>query len=184
MFTAKCSYIKKLLPPEEFERRMEDAIGLTLLARLRTNVKSTLFDDRPDRFGLDRYSVDHWVGSHPSIRPCDLSSDHDWEHWLTADRNDADFRWSMAPRPPLSSPFDMNFAVTNQTLARENDRIREVFFLAGHLIQWYTLYHEAPGTESWVWSWFPDGDRWRHGVEVHGSDVVYAVTEQYVDDKQ
>ena len=31
--------------------------------------------------GADRYAAEHWVHSHPSVRPCDLStSDYTWNY--------------------------------------------------------------------------------------------------------
>ena len=62
MWLAKCSYVKKLIDPEQFEAAME----------------SLEHDDGEEFLACDgrgRYSAEHWVHSHPSVKPCDLYTD-------------------------------------------------------------------------------------------------------------
>ncbi|GFH56386.1 hypothetical protein CTEN210_12862 [Chaetoceros tenuissimus] len=62
MWTAKCDYIQKLYDPYEFEERM-------------TNLYKEVLRFSCSNMGCDRYASEHWVHSHPSVKPCDLSDD-------------------------------------------------------------------------------------------------------------
>lgn len=74
--------------------------------RHRGVLTSRLFADRLDRFGLERYSTEHWIGSHPNIKPCDMAPLplHDW---LKGIATEADYAWASGPRqvdPPADNP--------------------------------------------------------------------------------
>jgi len=185
-FVASCEYVNKLLPPDEFEGRMKDVVIQLIFQRLRSQVTTSFFPDRMDYFGLDRYSIDFWIGSHPSLEPCDLT---DKEFGLQSWRKDADshnttppFHWAMAPRQN-GAPFDMKWIVKEKVMEDDSLRMREYSFLAGHLSRWYTLYEQGPESFSWVWLAMPDGLEWLRGHHTHGARVVEEVTAQYaVDD--
>jgi hypothetical protein len=86
MFTAKCSYVRQLLSPKVYEYQMTNhVIGKILLAKIRMKLTMSLIpklDRHPDYIGLDRYSIDYWISSHPHIHPCDLSDiNHNYEYW-------------------------------------------------------------------------------------------------------
>jgi hypothetical protein len=181
MFTATCSYVNKLLPPVDFERRMKEAIAQVLLAKLRLQVTTGIFSDRVDYLGLERYAMDHWIGSHPTVQPCDLSR-RGFDYWRNQDRNATDFDWSMAPRHGNIAFGDFNSTQKKRVLASTSLRRREHQFLSGHLLKWYALYEQAPPPDSWVWSWFPDGRLWQEGVTVHGARVVEALTAEFSND--
>jgi hypothetical protein len=36
----------------------------------------------------------------------------------------------------------------------------------------WRLYNDVPSRTSWIWKWFPDGERWREGAELYGKNVV------------
>lgn len=177
MFMAQCSYVRKLIPPQQFERRMEQAIETVMQLRLQGQLLTSLLDDRKDRFGLDRYSSEHWIGSHPDLRPCDCDpTKYMWTYLLKRKKPD-ELAWAIAPRakgsPDGVSPH-MKTLHTNKDL-----RIREYFLLAGNLIKWFSLYNQAPPPDSWAWTWYPDGEFWRSMVEQHGANAVQVVTEPY-----
>ncbi len=72
MWTAHCSYVKNLISPIDFEGRMNDTMD-----SLKKN--QTLFDEMfADKFfvnffiGLERFSSEHWIHSHPNVVPCDV----------------------------------------------------------------------------------------------------------------
>ena len=65
MWTAKCSYIKRLLPPlegGEYDKRKEASIVKFLKYRLWGLLTSTLLDDQVDYFGLGRYKLNWNTG--------------------------------------------------------------------------------------------------------------------------
>ncbi len=69
MFMARCEYVSKLIPPRAFPVAMG---RYTHSLRPRCSHKDfhTMMSE-PWNTGLKRYSLEHWLGSHPHIRPCD-----------------------------------------------------------------------------------------------------------------
>jgi len=66
MWTARCSYIRKLDRPDEFEQRMDDLMDNAL-----HHTEEEVLKPSVGQFvGSDRYAIDHWVTSHPSARLC------------------------------------------------------------------------------------------------------------------
>lgn len=178
MWTARCDYVRQLLPPHDFGNHQEQAITDLLWLRHRGILASRLFADRLDRFGLDRYSTEHWIGSHPTLQPCDMAA-APLRDWLKEDKDMHDLSWALAPRhegPPADPPSAQVMALfaTNTTARRE-----ELFYLAGRLRLWYSLYHSLPPADSWVWSWFPDGDYWRSRSHESGDLLFLYDTEGY-----
>ena len=167
MYTARCEYVKKLLPPEEFTARQEHAVADLLWLRYRGLLATQLFtDNRPDRFGLERYSIEHWIGSHPHLKPCDMAPSP-LRDWLKSDStaNEEHFEWKLGPRrhdPPADFPPS-----TITTMLDINDTARrlELFYLPGKLRLWDSLYQTVPRLDSWIWSWFPDGVYWREQLK-------------------
>lgn len=181
MFSASCSYVKKLIPPIAFEDRLEGMVGSTLLAKLRQKITSNLIlGDRIDYWGLGRFAMDHWIASHPDLVPCDLApvSQRPMASW-----GKVDFAWSMAPRH-IDAPFSgiVNSTAKSIVLSDTDLRRRENQFLAGKLLMWYQLYGRAPPPDSWVWEWFPDGELWREGVTAFGERTVEALTHDFAND--
>jgi hypothetical protein len=173
MFNAKCSAIQKLLPPMEFEAKME-----TVASQARKWVQDGILEaklfrlDEPWTSGTKRYAMEHWHGSHPSIQKiCDVSNHPTNKYWKSIraeDRTPEDWQLAQFPRRPQPGlPVD----VANN----ESKRKREYFLLAGQLMKWYQLYGEAPPMDSWVWSWYPDGPFWKEQVQAHGSKAVEIV---------
>ena len=160
MWTAQCGYIQQLWPPKDFAEHQEEAIAHLLWLRHRGVLTSRLFEDRLDRFGLERYSTEHWIGSHPNIKPCDMAPSplHDW---LKGIATEAHYAWALGPRqvdPPADNP-----PATVLELLQSNHSARrsELFYLPGRLRLWHLLYQTTPEPDSWIWSWFPDGSYWK-----------------------
>jgi len=156
-WTAKCSYIRKLHPPKNFDGRME-----TLLAIRRKKIAANHYYRNIfpiitdfDFHGRERFAALHWVGSHPSLVPCDLTDD--LGQWFRP-RDPADFDWSLFPR---SGPSRLDPIRQDQYL-----------YLGGNLLKWYTLYNEGPPDSSWAFKWFPDGDFWKGAMHKYGNQVV------------
>jgi hypothetical protein len=107
-----------------------------------------------DNHGAGRYSQEHWIGSHPSLFPCDLTTDP-LTAWRQRWRSSKEFNWSMFPRP-----------------SQTNDPVKDWDrppLIAGNLFKWFTLYQSAPSDNSWVWTWFPYGEKYRQAVKLYGN---------------
>jgi len=179
MFATSCGYVNQLLPPVQFEERMREFIAKTMIAYIFTKLQFHVLDLNIERLGLDGYSMDHWVGSHPDLRPCDVSN-QPLAFWSTQDRGGSDFQVSSTgARPKDGTPFGSPTFRLMKVREDESLRIREFHFLPGNLLKWYTLYNKAPPESSWVWSYFPDGERWLNGVKQHGSRAIDIVTDAY-----
>ena len=130
MWSARCSYIQRLIDPALFEARMDKV--------------TTRRDVYPGCLGLARYSAEHWVYSHPSNRPCDLHLDRRFT-WGYNRASGPEFVKSvaMAPRFPLET------FVADQCVGiglSGQDRIRE----------YRDLYNETPSSTWWGWNYYND----------------------------
>ena len=66
MWLARCSYVKRLIAPPAFQRGMDAYWGA-----LGFDKGGTLMGT--PWVGTGRYAMEHWVHSHPLVRPCDVS---------------------------------------------------------------------------------------------------------------
>jgi hypothetical protein len=158
-FTASCSYIAKLLPPREFVIRMSEVTGKALVQKLEGRLIARLLPDAPHHFGIGRFASEHWVGSHPSAKICDVSQSPQIDTWRRRDSPlpAEEFKFHMYPRHPpvgnwsyisLSAPGIIDVFI-DTTL-----RTREYYLLAGNLLRWSELYNATPPEDSWVWKWY------------------------------
>lgn len=195
MFTATCKYVRELLPPPQFERAMNDAVGDTLVSQLRGTMTTELFKFTPQILGLEQYSVEHWIGSHPDFQPCDVAPvKRSWfplfagDSYIPNDYSSSrcyDFQWAEAPRRGGIGPSSIwQPRRTIEKRSRDEDEIafREYYYLAGCLYRWYRLYNKAPSSDSWAWKWYPRGNEWLQGVKKYGTDVVTQISKPYWDE--
>lgn len=174
MFNAKCSYIRKLVPPVEFARKMMTVYQRALELIHKGVLEANMFDfESPWNTGINRYAMEHWHGSHPSLETiCDLSNHSTNEYWKitrATDRKPEDWCFDRFPRRPTPGlPLEL--------FQNESKRIREYFLLPGHLLKWYQLYGELPQIDSWVWSWYPDGAFWKDQVQKYGPVAIPGVS--------
>jgi hypothetical protein len=173
MFNARCSYIRRLIPPLEFEARMNVVYNGARSLVDNGTLTAILFDlNVPWNMGTQRYAMEHWHGSHPSSEIiCDVATNPDrrfWKSLRAEDRKPDDWQFQRFPRRPLPGL---------PTVLEENDSIRkrEYFLLPGLIFKWYLLYKEVPSPSSWVWSSYQDGAFWRDQVDKHGSKAVEIV---------
>jgi hypothetical protein len=192
MWRSKCSYVKSLLPPSTFQDAMHDVAAEAMFERLRYRLVMTLQELRAGVFGIDRYSTEFWIGSHPNVRPCDFSNaiyppdiydmTEVFLRWLRKKVKNENYKTPLlskwfVPEAP-QHPLPLHGSLDVQQF--EDVRLREYFLLPGNLFRWYKLYGQAPPTmpASWVYRWFPDGERWKAAVQDHGKDSVSFVTQQ------
>jgi hypothetical protein len=75
IWTATCQYIRQLIPPMEFPSKMEALLERTLFVP-DPDIPKPTFQQYSEGYpvGRDRYSLEHWLGSHPYLQPCDIYS--------------------------------------------------------------------------------------------------------------
>ena len=160
MFTASCDYVRKLVPPLSFERQMSQAADRARLLWRdpAMNFTSQIWYGRQDLsesfMGTNRYANEHWITSHPDLKPCVVRRNH-------SKPNNTAWAWSPAPILPLNESIK---SILRRQLSHENihQRRKEYILLPGKLFLWNRLYEGArPPVDSWFWSYFPDGSYFR-----------------------
>ena len=73
MFSASCRYVNNLLPPPTFEKSMNEIAGHALLARVQEIYTTKQLPFTARILGSYQHSVEHWIGGHPHLKPCDVA---------------------------------------------------------------------------------------------------------------
>jgi len=96
-------------------------------------VKLTLFANY-------RYAAEHWIHSHPSVRPCDLHTDPKYV-WLYEPLPDGDYvkEFQLAPRYPLKT------YVKKEYCAKDGQSLQQ------RLDEYKVLYDVSPSKSWWGW---------------------------------
>jgi hypothetical protein len=158
-FAADCAYVSKLMHPIEFNRKQERLV----LERENRGFETTLYGATAFALGLSRYMPEAWIGSHPHLLPCDMSTELDMQYWMRF-HEQIDLEWSIAPRFPLETSHwpQMDHQRLRRIMESREERKHEYFLLLGRLYQWSQLYPDIlPLDDSWVWLFFPDGIEWK-----------------------
>lgn len=185
MWSAQCSYVKRLLSPLDYQKAMVQVNRQYHALRGQKKMHHESWGvSGPWGFALTRHSNEHWIGSHPSVVPCDLNPfpyETFWKKNFNSTTSSL-FQWSMLPRRDLQDrdravigddPSDRFQAARDDTLGRMQD----YFFLPGLLLRWLMLYHQGPPDDlAWsVYELFPDFEFWKNALAMHGTDVLVAV---------
>lgn len=153
MFVAECEYVKHLIPPRDFTKRKDEVtsklwnmtqeelqIELGLGKKLDDgNWKGTEWQFlRPSWVGTERYAMEHWMFSHPTIQPCDVF-DKKFAYPKPPLPEDVTAQWGLGPRE-VRSDFRM--------------KIHPFFLLPGRLYNFRRLYQAAPPKSSWMYNFY------------------------------
>lgn len=177
MMSAHCSYVQKLAPLLEYRSKMAQIVNIT--SSHDSVWKHDMYKDFYEEdwlgiTGLERYSNEQWIGSHPSIRPCDLMRQYTnlfpmarglqrRPHFLNTPIA------SPAPRMPLENGnwYRFDSDIYREALKTDKDATRphEYYLLPGILYRFYKIYGIFPSSESWIWKYYPNGDNWKDRVE-------------------
>lgn len=125
MWLARCDYISRLMDPILFGNAMKK------IAPTGTNCR-----------GVGRFAAEHWVHSHPQVRPCDLHIDKRYV-WNYSPLPDGDFIKDLQPAPRYS----MAAYIFNQ--CGKNGQL-----LQQRLNEYDALYQEKPPQTWWGWQFF------------------------------
>ena len=146
MWSAQCAYARKLLDPRLFDKAMS-----------RVDYNSTnkkVAKAAPSCLGKRRYAAEHWVLSHPTVMPCDLSSDErylfNYEDLPTTQEFKNDINLRPAPRFPLTHFVERRMDFVNHCKQTRDDlnnpRIR--------LAEYSQLYGEVPPENWFGWNYY------------------------------
>ena len=123
MWLARCDYVSKLMDPHTFSHAMDQIGGGSCR-------------------GSGRYAVEHWIHSHPGVRPCDLHTDPAYT-WNYKPLPEGEFPKELkpAPRYPLAT-YVKDMCGKNGQLLQER------------LDEYQKLYRLAPKDAWWGWDFF------------------------------
>ncbi len=129
MWVARCDYVKKLIDPLKFEEAM----------RTKVNPK----EGEESCNGMGRFAAEHWIHSHPGVRPCDLSTSSDFT-WAYENVPEGEFekRLEAAPRFELTKYrkkfYERKYCGPPKPLSKILSEYRD-------------LYDETPTATWWGW---------------------------------
>lgn len=137
MWAARCDYIRKLINPTEMAAKMAE---LYHNGRISDNAM----------IGSGRYAAEHWVHSHPSNNPCDLSTSN--YVWNYNGLPEAEHRLELKPIPRYEKKKYM--IMNNEKPMLTNDEKHRWFTLDHRLVEYKLLYNEIPPPSSYIWEFF------------------------------
>eukprot|EP00553_Chaetoceros_curvisetus_P001197 CAMPEP_0204616214 /NCGR_PEP_ID=MMETSP0717-20131115/3513_1 /ASSEMBLY_ACC=CAM_ASM_000666 /TAXON_ID=230516 /ORGANISM="Chaetoceros curvisetus" /LENGTH=177 /DNA_ID=CAMNT_0051629375 /DNA_START=1 /DNA_END=531 /DNA_ORIENTATION=- len=97
MWVAQCSYISKLVPPSRFESSQSNVIESMRNSTEKIESRKRWYMTKLDNYtsykfsrnhykliereyliGTGRYAAEHWIGSHPDLKPCEVFPSKDF----------------------------------------------------------------------------------------------------------
>ena len=149
MFVADCDYIVKLMPPSKYIKAKEalvfnfwnstwESLGLPPYPNLGEK-REQLY--KKGWMGIERFALEQWAYSHPSVRPCDVF--HERYHYQ---------------RPP---PHPRKLIAERQMAPQGNSSLTDIeifhpwFRLPARLYEYRALYSQVPPNNSWVYRAYP-----------------------------
>jgi hypothetical protein len=167
MWVADCDYVIKLIPPNEFEPRKSALMKKVLNSVKPLGQKNSLlildnntsfkFDnrvkwqiERPSWVGTERYALEHWIGSHPFMKPCDVFSPKNGAPKFSY-KNIASHKKALKVAEPNIefAPGDLN------SWTRRKALLNPWFHSLDCIVyQYKQLYSKEPPKSSWVYKYW------------------------------
>ena len=149
MWLAHCGYVQNLIDPIQFVDRMKTV-------QWSTNSTHGVRKIRVDKLkessclGNGRYSAEHWIHSHPSVKPCDVHPDLAFLAGYKAVPKNADqIEWDLKLGPRYNmTTFNHFYLKSDAYCAGWGTNLED------RLLEYDQLYSEAPSSDWWGWSFF------------------------------
>eukprot|EP00540_Astrosyne_radiata_P022631 CAMPEP_0116831788 /NCGR_PEP_ID=MMETSP0418-20121206/5533_1 /TAXON_ID=1158023 /ORGANISM="Astrosyne radiata, Strain 13vi08-1A" /LENGTH=138 /DNA_ID=CAMNT_0004461081 /DNA_START=274 /DNA_END=687 /DNA_ORIENTATION=+ len=138
MFVASCDYVRRLIPPKDFEvakfRAHERGVLDNPSSPWHHLAKHDYDMDRIAYIGLHRYAAEHWIGSHPDLRPVSVMP---FELQFEMETTSFNMTW----KPELQNYISKDGG---------RDRFGNTYYrLEGRLHIYDSLYNASPPADSW-----------------------------------
>jgi hypothetical protein len=173
MFVAECSYISKLIAPNVFEPHKQRVIAQmknntrqihpgwhetklhneidnkTSVYKVKTS--SMFWIDHESWTGVGRYAAEHWLGSHPDLKPCEVFS---------AENGNPLIRYGKRINVPGFKPPKLEKiqeAITNRTITKT--AYHPWFQKDARLYEYKELYSKHPHNDSWFFNLWSESKR-------------------------
>ena len=173
MWTAKCDYVRKLLPPKEFVNHMN-----RLVAYVRQNFQKQQQGDEQSQnnpknlfpnitpyqirlgwpLGIKRYAYEHWLGSHEDLQPCDVYPDPSYQFgYGNLPGINSTWKPSLQKAPLLPS---VGHYLSPQMIALQAGIYTDWMCGPARLLEYQFLYGNnavvLPPANSFLWSFYKD----------------------------
>ena len=146
MWTAKCSYIRNLLPPKNYSATMQLMYETTLLHPTHSKFGHKFGCLKPqgleeNHLGLNRYAPERWIYSHPYLEPCEV---------MPMEVGKAPFGFPQTWTPVYHRIIH---SFGKKLLFVRKQQFQSSFSsLVGRLYEYQYLYNNmTPPTTSWIW---------------------------------
>mmetsp|Transcript_17110 Transcript_17110/g.37427 ORF Transcript_17110/g.37427 Transcript_17110/m.37427 type:complete len:780 (-) Transcript_17110:95-2434(-) len=138
MWLARCDYVQQLIDPFDFEERMNEFTS------------NCTDNNRESCDGRLRYSAEHWIHSHPSVKPCDLYNDSAfvWDYYKVPENGEFEIELAKAPR------FELLKYVKWRKCPNRGVRIEH------RLDEYWGLYQQKPDEYWWGWNYLKSTNKW------------------------
>jgi hypothetical protein len=157
MWTARCSYVKKLTQPNLFEGQMA-RVGEAL--RQDRDSLNELFPCREgsqdcvdfSHMGMQSLSSQHWILSHPSVIPCDVLPNESGN----VRQYNPDIHKSKTEGPQWMPQLNVGPRYSLEESLKEESlpKAAKWFSLRGRLFEWNILFGQIPPANSWIWEYY------------------------------
>ena len=150
MWVSTCSYVSKLIPPDIFGKKMDNATECASTERFGRASKIA-----GTHVGRGRFAAEHWINSHPDVCPCDV---YPGTFLWAYERLPSNDNWKpdlvYAPRFPMIEDYE-----EEEYLLSVRKTIQGAWFsLVGRIHEWKTVYGKIPDENSWVWNYYKSSE--------------------------
>jgi hypothetical protein len=135
MWLARCDYVRKLMDPNQFRVAMARVMEKLAIVGIMTGC-----------MGTGRFSVEHWVHSHPMVQPCDVDGSSRYV-WNYKGIPGLDFQLELQPAPRFR-PFTAYVIPGVCTGVNNGTSLQE------RLTEYEVLYKETPPNGWFGWDFY------------------------------
>mmetsp|Transcript_22273 Transcript_22273/g.34592 ORF Transcript_22273/g.34592 Transcript_22273/m.34592 type:complete len:341 (-) Transcript_22273:179-1201(-) len=147
MWRARCDYISTLIPPKDFIHAMDNVKTALDCAGETHAVLST--------FGFGRYALEHWINSHPKVRPCDVMNVNYCGGYIHVPERPNVLSLSLNVGPRFSSVSPLQG--TRDGMCGGKSMLQQ------HLTEWRVLYNITRPPTSLYYDWLKMKERqWKN----------------------
>ena len=179
MWVSDCDYVRKLIPPKDFEKAKQNLVDAMMNATTEVPQEELspkeIFDEsrffkvtlgdgiKPFRYqksvewqhsrvswlGTGRYAMEHWLGSHPDFKPCEVFGTKDVGQYVRLE----------GPLEKVSEltaniSYSESFTKAARSNQNEQDFFSPWFKLEGRIYSFRALYKKVPAKSSWIYNLF------------------------------
>ena len=107
--------------------------------------------NRSSWLGIERYAVEHWIGSHPDLKPCDVFSAIDGVPTIEYSvKGTSLFADDITPILRLAPGADF------KTSYKKKYKLHPWYRAGGRLYEYKALYSKVPEKSSWFYDYWKD----------------------------